>query len=54
MFRSNDFLAEMASLIVGVLLVVATTTFVTVPYSLDHYPLTVAELGTTAQHYHLS
>jgi hypothetical protein len=54
MFRSNTFLAELASVIVGILILVATTAFVTIPYSVDHYPLTVAQLGTTTQGFHLS
>jgi hypothetical protein len=54
MFRSNTFLAELASVIAGVLILVATTAFVAIPYTVDHFPLTVAELGNTARGFHLS
>lgn len=54
MFRSNTFLAELTSVIAGVLILVATTAFIAIPYAVDHYPLTVAELGKTAPGFHLS
>ena len=40
--------------IVGLLILMGTFAFVVIPYTLDRYPLTVAELGAKNPNYHLS
>lgn len=54
MFNPIAFIRELLLVVAGVLILVATAAFVSIPYSLDHYPLTAAQLGTPSQHYHLS
>lgn len=54
MLKSIPFVRELLLVIAGVLILVATAAFVSIPYSLDRYPLTAAQLGTPIQNYHLS
>jgi hypothetical protein len=52
MFRTNPFLAEMLSVIIGVLILVATIAFISIPYSLQRHPtaLPVASASTQTTH----
>lgn len=54
MFKLIPFVRELALVIAGVLILVATAAFVAIPYSIEHYPLTITQLGTPSQNYHLS
>jgi hypothetical protein len=54
MLTRIPFVRELLLVIAGVLILVATTAFVAIPYTLERYPLTTAQLGTPVQNYHLT
>jgi hypothetical protein len=54
MFRSNPFIAELLSVIAGVMIVVATVAFLTIPYSLERHPGEAVSLAAKLPSYHLT
>jgi hypothetical protein len=54
MLRSNPFIPELLSVIGGVMIVVATIAFITIPYSLERHPGAGTTLAANAQPFHLT
>lgn len=54
MTQSKSFVAQLVPVIVGVLFVVATIAFVTIPYSLARHPWEGAAVAASPQSLHLS
>jgi uncharacterized membrane protein len=54
MFRSYPFIAELFSVILGVVIVVVTVAFVTIPYSLERHPGETQIVATSTQNSHLT
>jgi hypothetical protein len=52
MFRSYPVIAELLSVILGVVIVVVTVAFVTIPYSLERHPGETPTVATSTQNSH--
>jgi uncharacterized membrane protein len=52
MFRSYPFIAELLSVILGVVIVVVTLAFVTIPYALEQHPGEFPAVAASAQNIH--
>lgn len=52
MFRSYPYIAELLSIVLGVVIVVVTIAFVTIPYALERHPGEPQTIAASTQNIH--